>query len=229
MNPITGQVSFTTMRLLGLFLILGLLVIVPFVIWSDNFEVLFSTESAVGWLEGHGNWAWMVGMALLIADLFLPIPGTVVMSALGYLYGWPVGGLISALGSVASGLLAYGMCRGLGRKAAERIAGAEDLKKGERLFSKAGGWVVTWSRWLPVLPEVIACLAGMVKMNFAIFAVALVCGSVPLGFAFAAIGDVGHASPRLAIGASVVIPPLLWWIASHYMKRDKPAAEPDDS
>ncbi len=215
------------MRLLGLFLLLGLLVIVPFLIWGDNFAALFSTEGAARWLEGHGTWAWAVGLALLIADLFLPIPGTAVMSALGYLYGWLVGGLISAMGSILSGLLAYGMCRALGRRAAERIAGAEDLKKGERLFSRAGGWVVTWSRWLPVLPEVIACLAGMVKMNFAVFAVALICGSVPLGFAFAAIGDVGHESPALAFGASVAVPPLLWWIVSRLMKRrEAPAEEP---
>lgn len=218
------------MRLLGLFLLLGLLVIVPFLIWGDNFEVLFSTEGAAHWLERHGTWAWLAGIVLLIVDLFLPIPGTVVMSALGYLYGWLLGGLISAVGSVLSGLLAYGMCRGLGRRAAERIAGARDLKKGERLFSRAGVWVVMWSRWLPVLPEVIACLAGMVKMNFAIFTVALICGSVPLGFAFAAIGDVGHESPALAIGASVAVPPLLWWIVSRLLKRKaaRPLGETED-
>jgi len=212
------------MRLLGLFLLLGLLVIVPFLIWGDNFEALFSTDGAADWLESYGSWAWAVGLVLLIADLFLPIPGTAVMSGLGYLYGWMPGGLISATGSVLSGLLAYWMCRALGRKAAERIAGTKGLERGERLFSRAGGWVVAWSRWLPVLPEVIACLAGMVKMNFATFAVALVCGSVPLGFAFAAIGDIGHESPGLAIGASVAIPPVLWWIVSRLMKRTDEAA-----
>ncbi len=213
------------MRLLGLFLLLGILVIVPFLIWGDNFEALFSTEGASRWLESHGTWAWAVGVLLLIADLFLPIPGTAVMSALGYLYGWLLGGLLSAVGSILSGLLAYGMCRALGRRAAEWIAGAKDLQRGERLFSRAGGWVVTWSRWLPVLPEVIACLAGMVKMNFAVFALALVCGSVPLGFAFAAIGDVGHENPGLAVGASVALPPLLWWIVSHLLKRQHAPAK----
>jgi uncharacterized membrane protein YdjX (TVP38/TMEM64 family) len=201
----------SAMRLLGLFILLGLLVVVPFLIWGEGWEALFSGEHAAAWLQGHGSWAWAVGLGLLVADLFLPIPGTAVMSALGYVYGWLLGGLLSAAGSVASGLLAYGLCRAIGRRAAERIAGRKDLEQGQRMFARAGGWVVAWSRWLPVLPEVIACLAGMVRMRFEVFFAALLCGGIPLGFAFAAIGDAGRANPAMALLASALIPPLLWW------------------
>ena len=107
----------------------------------------------------------------------------------------------------------------MGRRAAEWIAGRKDLEKGERLFSRAGGWVVAWSRWMPILPEVIACMAGMVKMRFGVFFVALLCGGVPLGFAFAAIGDAGRANPVLALAASALIPPLLWWLVSRRLSQ----------
>ena len=71
------------------------------------------------------------------------------------------------------------------------LAGREDLEKGERIFgSEAGGFIVALSRWLPVMPEVVACMAGMSQMPFGRFLVALACGSVPLGFAFAGIGSV---------------------------------------
>ena len=198
------------MRLLGLFLLLAVLVVVPFTIWGDNIEQSFSIEGSVQQLENCGRWAWAAGLGLLIADLFLPIPGTTVMSALGYVYGWFIGGLIAACGSVISGLLAYGMCRTMGQRAAEFIAGREDLEKGRVLFSKAGGWIVAWSRWLPILPEVIACLAGMVKMRFAVFFTALICGGLPLGFAFAAIGDIGRDHMKWALLASAILPPILW-------------------
>lgn len=199
------------MRLLGIFLILAALVVIPFAIWGDDFETLFSKEAAVEWLGRFGPWAWVAGIGLLVADLFLPIPGTAVIAALGFVYGTWIGGLLGAVGSMLAGLLAYGLCRSLGRRAAEWIAGRDDLEKGEKIFGgNAGGFIVALSRWLPVMPEVVACLAGMSRMPFGRFLAALACGSLPLGFAFAAIGSMGKAQPGLALLMSAVIPPLLW-------------------
>ena len=155
------------MRLLWLFLILAVLVLVPFAIWGDAFDALFEYEKVKAWFDDLGvSWAWLVGIGLLVSDLFLPVLGTVVMSSLGYLYGFWLGGFLAASGSMLAGLLAYGLCRSLGRGVAERIAGVDDLAKGERLFNgQAGGWMVALSRWLPVMPEVIACLAGMLMTS----------------------------------------------------------------
>ncbi|MCB1065950.1 MAG: VTT domain-containing protein [Verrucomicrobiae bacterium] len=202
------------MRLLWIFLILAVLVLIPFGIWGEDFQSLFSRESAVRWLEDFGPWAWMAGIGLLVADLFLPVPGTAVISALGYVYGFWWGGLIGATGSMLGGLLAYGLCRRLGHRAAEWITGKEDLEKGEHLFQgTAGGFIVALSRWLPVMPEVIACLAGLTRMPLGRFVGALTCGSIPLGFAFAAIGSAGHDRPGLALLLSAVVPAILWAIA----------------
>ena len=55
-------------------------------------------------------------------------------------------------------------------------------------IANGGGWVVALSRALPILPEVISCTAGLVRMPFRKFTVALACGSAPMGFLFAAIG-----------------------------------------
>lgn len=201
------------MRLLWLFLILALLVLIPFLIWGERFEALFAEDGARRWLEQFGSWAWVVGMGLLVADLFLPILGTAVMGGLGYLYGPVLGGVIAATGSILSGLLAYGLCRTMGRRAAIAIAGERDLERGERIFGgDAGGWIVALSRWLPMMPEVVACLAGMARMPAKRFVAALACGSVPLGFTFALIGSWGHERPVLTILLSVGLPPLLWAI-----------------
>jgi hypothetical protein len=47
-------------------------------------------------MESYGSWAWAAGIALLVSDIVLPVPSTVVMSALGWMYGWWIGGLICA-------------------------------------------------------------------------------------------------------------------------------------
>jgi uncharacterized membrane protein YdjX (TVP38/TMEM64 family) len=197
-------------RLLGLFLLLALVVSIPFLIWGPGFERSFSQEGAVAWLTGYGPWAGVAGILLLMSDLFLPIPATAVMAALGFVYGPIAGGLIATLGSFLSGALAYLLCRWYGRPAAVRVLGADELGNGERLFARVGGWLVVLSRWLPVFPEVIACMAGLARMPPRAFFAALACGSAPLGFVFAAIGHAGVDHPVLAITLSAGLPPLLW-------------------
>jgi len=213
-------------RLLLIFLLLAAAVIVPFLIWGDSFEEVLSFEKIVAEMRSAGRWAWLAGVGLLIVDLFLPVPGTVVMSALGLIYGWVAGGLIGALGSIVSGLLAYGLSAKLGRKAARWLAGEAGILEGERLFNRElGGWIVALSRWMPVLPEVIACLAGISHMPMRRFLPALVAGSLPMGFVFAWIGETGEKSPVLAVGLSAGLPPLIW-LAFRVLYAGRKAREP---
>lgn len=206
------------MRLFGWFLLLALIVLIPFLIWGSGFERTFSQEGAVAWLTGYGRWAGVAGIVLLISDLFLPIPATAVMAALGFVYGPVAGGLIATLGSFLSGALGYLLCRWFGRPVAVRLLGPKDLMDGERLFARVGGWLVVLSRWLPVFPEVIACMAGLSRMPPLPFFAALACGSAPLGFAFAMIGHAGVDHPVLAIALSAGLPPLLWLAVQPYFR-----------
>jgi uncharacterized membrane protein YdjX (TVP38/TMEM64 family) len=191
-------------------------VVLPFVFWGERFEAALSLEGAREWMEGYGRWAWLAGMALLVSDLVLPIPGTVVMSALGWMYGWFWGGVIAAAGSVLSGVVAYGLCRLMGRRVAVWIAGEDGLEKAHALMERGGGWLVAVSRWLPVMPEAVASLAGLAGMRWRTFWVALLCGSLPLGFAFAAIGHLGHEQPGAALLLSAVVPAGMWWVARRW-------------
>ncbi len=194
-------------------------IIVPFLIWGAQFDAALSLDGTRKWMEGYGTWAWAAGIVLLIADIMLPVPSTVVMSALGWMYGWWIGGLISVAGSMLSGTIAYASCRWIGRGAARWIAGEDGLRRGEEVFEKRGGWLVALSRWMPVLPEAVACLAGLSKMRWREFLPALACGSVPTGFAFAAIGHVGQSEPGWAIALSCIVPVLLWLGAMQVLRR----------
>lgn len=109
-------------------------------------------------------------------------------------------------------MLGYELCLRLGRRAALRILGEKELKKSENLYTKVGAWLVVLSRWLPVFPEVVACMAGLSRMPVRTFYIALACGSLPLGFAFGAVGAIGIEKPGLALGLSALLPPVLWMI-----------------
>ena len=177
------------MRLFWMFLGLAVLFLIPFLIWGGLLETLFSQTGTVSWLEGYGRWAWAAGMLLLAADLVLPIPGTVIMSGLGFVYGPVWGGIISTVGSFLSGSLAYGLCRLLGRGAARRLLGEKDLEKGERLFSNVGGWIVVLSRWLPLVPEVLAGARPAVTLIETLPGLPLRLEVEPLGMIFAAVAS----------------------------------------
>jgi len=193
--------------------------IVPYLIWGDALEAAFSVEGARAWMSGYGAGAGLAGICLLVADLLLPIPSTLVMSALGLAYGTWLGGLYAAAGTMLAGLVAYALSRWLGRPLALRLAGEEGLRAGEGLFERGGAWLVAGSRCLPILPEAVACLAGLHRMPFRTFLFALACGSVPTGFLFAAIGALGQAEPAWALGLSVVVPVALWLGARRWLPR----------
>ena len=201
------------MRLLYGVLVLAALFLVSWMIWGGDLEARFSLEGGIAWLSGAGPWAWAAGIGLLVADLFLPVPGTVVMSALGYIYGAWLGGLIAAAGSMAGGLAGYGIGRCLGEPTARRWLGERDYEKGRLLFGRGGGWLVALSRALPILPEVLACTAGLVRMPFRKFVLALACGSVPMGLLFAFIGAAGRDAPAWALLFSLLVPAGLWGLA----------------
>jgi uncharacterized membrane protein YdjX (TVP38/TMEM64 family) len=199
-------------RLLAVFVGLALLVLIPFAMWGNELERALQPEAAAAWLYAYGAWAWAVGLGLLLADLVLPIPATAVMSALGFIYGPLVGGLVSSAGSILAGALGYVLCRSAGPRAAQRLLGEHGLKQGRRLASGTGPWLVVLSRWLPVFPEVVACMAGLTRMPAPAFLMALACGSIPLSFAFAALGHAGLDRPGLALALSALAPPVLWLV-----------------
>lgn len=210
------------MRLLWIMLGLGVAVLVPFALWGDWWETVFSLAGVRQWLLGLGKWAWLGGIGLLVGDLVLPVPGTVLMSGLGWLYGWFWGGLAASAGSFLSGTVAYALCRQLGEKAARWIVGEKDFEKNKQLSERHGPWIIALSRTLPILPEVTTCLAGVTRMPARKFFISLACGSLPTGFLYAAVGSLGETHATLAFWASLLLPVLLYTAARPLLNRKKP-------
>ncbi len=206
-------------RLWWIFLGLAGLFLVPLLLVRSEL-LAWTPEGARDWLNDYGRYAWLIALGLLISDLVLPMPATAVMAALGFIYGPLVGGLIGTLGTMLSGCLAYGICRGLGRGAAIKLVGEEDLRKGETLFRRFGAWLIVLSRWLPLFPEVVSCMAGLVRMPWTTFIAAMSCGTVPVALVFASVGYAGVEYPGWSIFLSAVMPPILWLSIRQWLSRE---------
>jgi uncharacterized membrane protein YdjX (TVP38/TMEM64 family) len=176
-------------------------------------------NEAVLTLRKYESWAWALGIALIWADLVLPIPQTAVIAALGIIYGTLLGGLLGSLGLITSGLLGYGLMLTSARRCVQRIAGPRSLHRMESLFDQGGAWAIILTRSLPYsVPEAMVFLAGLAGMPMRKFTSALTIGSVPTAFAFAAVGAGWADQPVLALVVSYVLPILLLPVALYLMR-----------
>lgn len=158
-------------------------------------------------LRQYGAWAWALGIALICADLVLPVPQTTVISALGIIYGVALGGVVGTVGLIAGGLLGYGLMRTSARRLLLRVLGQSALQKPREFFDRAGAWAIVLTRSLPYsMPEVLVCLAGLAGMRLGRFLLAMSLGSIPTAFVYAAIGAGWSDRPVLALVASYVLP-----------------------
>ncbi len=198
--------------LVGTFVVLFLLV-------GDRFDYLAEGDSAVLALREYEAWAWAAAVLLISADLVLPVPSPSVIAALGVIYGTLAGGLFGAAALLSAGALGYGLVRALGPKVAVFLAGELELRRLQAFFERSGAWAIVLTRPLPIVPEVVVCLAGLARMRPTTFFLALALGSIPTGFVYAALGSGWDAQPILGMAIAYVMPWLLLPIALYLTRR----------
>lgn len=194
------------MRLLFLIVIIALALAIPALLIGDRYEAMLDGARALDFIRAQGPWAGAVGVGLIIADLLVPVPAPAIMAALGLIYGPWLGGAIASAGSFSAAMLGYGLCRMIGPRAAAWIAGEQEIARLTGFFGRFGLWAIALSRWLPAIPEVLACLAGLTRMAFWRFAAGNLIGSLAVGFAYAYFGARGEANPGAALAAAAILP-----------------------
>ena len=176
-------------------------------------------NDAVLELRNYGSWAWAVGIALIWADLVLPVPQTAVIAALGIIYGTLLGGLLGSFALITGGLLGYGLMHTAARRFAHRFVGPRSRHRVESFFDRGGAWAIILTRSLPYsVPEATVFLAGLAGMPLGKFTAALILGSVPTAFVFAAIGEGWADQPIVALAVSYVLPIALLPVALFLMR-----------
>lgn len=209
-----------TVKVLIIALILAGAFLLTFEVWGDPMEAAFSGEGFSADLADRPAAGWMIGLGLLVADLLLPVPATGVMSALGTVYGFWLGWLIGATGSAMAGLIGYGLARLGGSRLASRIAGEKELEEFRHIFDQYGGTAIIASRALPVLPEVMALLAGLARMRLAMFLAAILVGTIPVSGLFAWWGSTaGSSAPGISLAVAVFVPLVIWIPMLYFLRR----------
>lgn len=136
---------------------------------------------SAGWV------AALIGVGLLVADVALPVPSSVVMVAHGALFGLLPGAGLSVLGGLGATLAGFTLGR-RGRAVVQRIATTAQLARADRLLTRWGWLGIAVTRPVPVLAETVAVLAGTSPMRWSTAALAGTAGVVVPAFLYAAAG-----------------------------------------
>jgi uncharacterized membrane protein YdjX (TVP38/TMEM64 family) len=139
------------------------------------------------WLADGGVLAALVGMGMLVSDVVLPVPSSLVMIANGAFFGIAVGTLLSLVGSMGATLVAFGLGR-CGSPLLARVVASDERARVNRLLDRWGSLAIVMTRPIPLLAETTAILAGASPMRWAVAALAALVGSFPAALVYAAIG-----------------------------------------
>ena len=163
-------------------------------------------------LAGSGVLAAVVGVGLLVADVVLPVPSSLVMVAHGALFGAALGATISLVGAVGAALAGYGLGRWVGPPVLRRVCSAAERERAAHLVRRWGLLAVVASRPVPLLAETVALIAGTEQLGVLRTVAGSVVGALPGAVLFAAAGSLGRTGPSgLAVLVVVLAATALLW------------------
>ena len=161
-----------------------------------------------------------VGVALLVADVVLPVPSSGVMIAQGAAFGLVYGSLLSLAGGTGATLVAYLLGR-RSRGLINRLVPVEQQLRGAELLERHGMWAVVVTRPVPMLAETVAILAGTsTTMPWWRVTAAGALGNLVPAVAYAAAGAYAATFINaLAVFAGVLAVALITWLLQQVSAR----------
>ena len=151
------------------------------------------------WLRQAGAPAAFLGVGLLVADLVLPVPSSLVMVAMGTLFGWALGALISFAGSLGAAFLGFAVGRHSAPLMARLVHESERQRAGD-LLRRWGALAIMVTRPVPLLADTVVILAGASPLAWSRAVLAATLGSLPPAPLYAAAG-----ATAASLGNTIVV------------------------
>ena len=171
------------------------------------------------WMAAAGPAGAATVIGLLAADVFIPVPSSVVMILSGAAFGVWWGAIIAFIGSIAGEWLGFELARRYGSAWAARFIGdAREVSRLNAMIAKHGAAAVAVTRPLPVVMETMSLVAGVSAMRRTTFLLASVIGTLPIvvvyAYAGAASVETGSLVPALVILLAAGGAGLVWYRAT---------------
>jgi uncharacterized membrane protein YdjX (TVP38/TMEM64 family) len=169
-------------------------------------------EDPTPWLGRGGAGTAALTTGLLLVDVFVPVPSSLVMIANGVFFGVLWGSVLTLVGATGAALVGYGVGR-WGSRAADRFIPPEERARARALVERWGALAVIVSRPVPILAEAVAVAAGLTGMRFGRFAAAAFAGSVPAAVLYSLTGaKAARLDSALLVFALVIAVAAVFWL-----------------
>lgn len=174
-----------------------------------------------GWIAAAG------GVGLLVADVVLPVPASLVMILHGALFGVVGGTLLSLAGALGAALFGFWIGRRGGPLLA-RLVPEDERRRADALLQEWGDLAIVVTRPVPILAETMAILAGASPMGLGRMLLATLAGSLPAALLYALTGATARSLDNAALVFSLVLLVAgLFWMVGRWLRR--PAPRPPES
>ena len=181
---------------------------------------------ARSWMAAAGPAGAATVIGLLAADVFVPIPSSVIMILSGAAFGVWWGSLLAFAGSMGGEWLGFEIARRYGSAWASRFIGDDrEVARLNAMLARHGAAAVAVTRPLPVVMETMSLVAGVSTMRRRTFLWASAIGTAPIVVIYAYAGamsrDTGSLIPAIVILIAVGGAGLVWYRAT----RPAPSSE----
>ncbi|HEV8579325.1 MAG TPA: VTT domain-containing protein [Thermoanaerobaculia bacterium] len=179
------------------------------------------------WLSRGGWIAAAVGFGLLVADVLLPVPSSLVMIAHGALFGVVGGTLLSLAGSLGAALFGFSLGRRGGPLLA-RLVHVEERRRADALLQRWGDLAIVVTRPVPILAETLSILAGASPMGWGTMIAATLAGSLPAALIYALTGATARNLDNVALvfGLVLAVTGLFWFVGKRLRESQEPSPPP---
>ena len=187
-----------------------------------------------------GVGAAALGVGLLLADVILPVPSSIVMTAQGALFGITLGTALSMTGSVGAALVAFAIGR-RGAGLVSRYVSPEEQAVANRLLDRWGPLALIVTRPVPILAETTAIMAGTTTLGWGRATLGIVIGAFPAALIYAIAGAYATsvASGILVFGLVIALAGAFWligWLVERHVlmprrtgQRSDPVSETEET
>jgi uncharacterized membrane protein YdjX (TVP38/TMEM64 family) len=212
-------------RWLFLGAILLAVILIPWFLWGEQIELW--AEDLIHSATMHTGWIAVTLALLLASDILVPVPSSLVSTALGFLWGFWGGSLASWAAMTVSSTLGYWIARS-GRPLTQRIMGDVELEHLDALGHRFGDWIVVICRPIPVLAEASVLFVGMAQMPLGRFLLLSALSNLGVSIVYAAVGAFSASLNSFLLAfAGAILVPLIGMAATAMTRRDHVSKQAD--